>query len=236
MTPSTANSGAATPLTIGLNGAAGAGTFPNDYLPSLDGFQVAMQEQDLTFDRNEDGIVSIADALILIQEHAAAAAQAEEESCGDDAPDAQMAGNSGPAGPMLQPSDPGVVSGARENKLAALAKDIFNELRNAGATHPPPDLKGIINQLPVSSKEKQFVFDRVTQQFDGLQEKLAAKKAGSLAGALQQRFEQAGFVDRPPVNTPQLVRSLELPTNLESQLLQKMAERYKEGLGINLYT
>ncbi len=233
---STAESGGGGGLgDIGL-GSVGGGVFPSDYIPSLEGFQVAMDWQDLTYDRNHDGMVSIADALVLIQElAAAAAAAAEEETDVDEGEPSALHAAAPPAGSLT--AAPSAELELGKKKLAELAGDVFSKLQGAGAgTKPPVVLQQAFDTLPISGTDKDFLSRTVQKKFDDLASKSADRKATEIAATLQKRFEAAGFAERPPINTPQVVQSLELPADIESALMQKLAEHYKEGLGISLYT
>jgi hypothetical protein len=193
-----------------------------------------MDEQNPWYDRNHDGIVSIADALVLIQEHAAAAAEEEANGSHGQPPDAMIAGTSNGGSPATSASlelNPG------NRKLNEIARDVFaaSQTINNG-DQPATNAAALIDNLPLSGNEKAFVQRKVQRNIELQADAAAGKHADRIASKLKERFAAAGFVDRPPVNTPQLVQKLALPSNIESALFQKLAEHYSEGLGISLYT
>ena len=183
---------------------AAGGTIAHEEAPlTVDGLLHVFGQSNAAYDLNSDGIVNVSDLLQLLAEQGGEADPAQAEA---------LAATSGAAipssaAPVEPPLDKPASNPIPEDKPAAITE----------STGKDPNLAATQNPAAATSP---YPFRSISELRD-------------IAQAIFQRLLGAGYEMKPPANIHSVVDQLQLSRPQKQVIIERLAERYPRGLGVN---
>ncbi|MDY7110472.1 MAG: hypothetical protein SYC29_17720 [Planctomycetota bacterium] len=206
-----AQAGAVDPKPIGPDGH--TPPLPPEEEPlTIEGLKAAWGTDDPRYDLNLDGTVNVPDLLALLEQINAQ----QPESDSGLSPTLVTSNHDIPADDVLGEPTP------------------LDQLLEAWGTDNPDydlNLDGVVNVSDLLAMLAEMSGGRP----ESVTERSAlASHASTTAASLVSRLEDAGFAEQPPSNIHELVSQLNLAATERAALLSQLADRYPDGLGLDV--
>ena len=183
---------------------AAGGTIAHDEAPlTIDGLLHVWGQSNAAYDLNGDGIVNVSDLLQLLAEQSGETAPAEAEA--------------------LAPTSEAAIPGGATSVGSSFEKPASNPLPE---DNPAAGIENTGKDPEVSDAQNPPVATSL-HPFRSISE------LRDIAHAIFQRLLSAGYELKPPANIHSVVDQLQLSRSQKQAIIERLAERYPRGLGVN---